>query len=184
MFIVTLSFVLALAGYAVMCHGMIRAGIVQPVSATLMWFALDALAAWVSYRQGGSYLLPAGYALGCVAAFGVTVCMRQWVFAKSDLFALGLVLICTYVWQASSGDAAIIASALAVLFAGLPLMIMYWKNPKLGSLPVWVIFSLANGLGLAGAQGWAIDQWFFPVCALTGSLGTIIIIARKYAKKN
>jgi hypothetical protein len=144
-----------------------------------MWLALDGIAAAASYKQGGNYLLPAGYTAGCIITLAVTAYTRRFAFAKSDIWVFVLVFICATVWLTSSGDATIIASALAVLIAGFPLMILYWRDPRQGSPLVWIIFTGANLCGLIGHQGWGLDQWFFPVCALTGSISTLVLIIRR-----
>lgn len=178
------SFVLAVTAYLVLCYGILFKDAVQPMSATLLWFVLDGLAAWTEYKSGGSGLLPLGYVVGCVAAAGASIWKKKVTFAKSDSWVVLLVLVCVIVWRYGGSEAGLIASSLAVFVAGIPLLLHYAKRPEDGQLSAWLVFSVANVLGLIGglSKGQALENWFFPVCALTGSTLTIALISRKWKR--
>lgn len=178
------SFILAVAAYLILCYGILFKDAVQPMSATMLWFVLDGLAAWTEYKSGGSGLLPLGYVVGCVAAGVATIWKGKVTFAKSDLWVTLLVLFCVAVWLIVGSVAGLIASSLAVFVAGIPLLIHYDKRPEDGHLSAWLVFSVANVLGLIGglSKGHSLENWFFPVCALTGSTLTVALISRKWKR--
>jgi hypothetical protein len=177
---VILSFTIALLGYSRMWYGMVRTGIVQPLSATLLWLALDSIAAGAAFMQGGNYLLATGYAVGCSVTLCITIYKKSFAFSINDLWVSVLVIICGSAWLLSSGDMAIIASALAILIATIPLMLLYWKDPSKGDITAFVIFTVSNVCGFAGATSLKLDQWFFPACCLLGSVATLgILLFRK-----
>ncbi len=173
------SFVLAVLAYGILCYGVLFKGAVQPLSSILLWFALDGLAAWTAYRSGGNWLLAAGYTLGCLAAVLASIYKGHTAFVKSDLWVTMTVIVCVVVWLSVGNLAGLVASSTAMFIAGVPAMIYYAKQPQDGQLAVWLIFCLANAIGLAGRQGDALEDWIFPVLALAGSGIVTILIARK-----
>jgi hypothetical protein len=165
------SFGIAVLAYIILCYGILFKGAVQPLSATLLWLLLDGLAAWTAFSSGGNWLLAAGYTVGCALAAVASIYRGKTDFSKSDLSVAALVVICIVVWLGIGNIAGLIASSMAVFIAGVPTMIHYAHRPEEGQLSVWLLFSLANFIGLVGGlrQGYALENWFFPVCAIAGS---------------
>lgn len=172
--------ILALVGYGWLCYGTLFKGVVQPLSATLLWAALDGLAAWTAFDANGNWLLPAGYTAGCMAAIAVTVYKRHTQFLRSDAWIGGLVLICVAVWLGVGNLAGLIASSVAVFIAGVPAMIHYAKKPEEGVFGVWVLFSVAAIFSLLGRKSDLIEDWIFGVFALLGAGLITLIIGRKF----
>jgi hypothetical protein len=177
-----LSFGLALLGYAILVFGILFRGAIQPISATLLWLLLDALAAWTAYSEGGNYLLAAGYTVGCLVAALATLYVGKISFQKSDFWIAGLVVACVMMWYGAGNLAGLVASSLAVFIAGLPALILYWRRPQDGLMSVWAIYTIANAVGLYGGwlKGTTLENLVFPLFAVSGSLIGMILIARKY----
>jgi hypothetical protein len=181
--VLILSFSLAVLAYIILTLGILFRGVVQPLSATLLWFALDGLAAWTAYSSGGNWLLAAGYTTGCVLAGAATVYRRKVSFVRSDLWVTAMVVICIVVWLSVGDVAGLVSSSLAVLIAGLPAMFHYLKRPRDGQLSVWLIFTVANLVGFIGRKGNTLEDWVFPVFAIAGSGSiTIVLLLRKRSK--
>lgn len=173
-----LSFGLAVVAYVILCHGILFKNAVQPLSTTLLWFVLDALAAWTAFVSNGNWLLAAGYATGCVMAIIVTIYRGHTQFVKSDLWATAMVAACVIVWLTVGDLAGLIASSLAMFIAGVPAIIHYAARPQDGQLSVWLLFSTANLIGLLGRGGNAIEDWVFPAFALAGTLIVSALLLR------
>ena len=173
------SFALGVLAYSILCYGILFKGAVQPLSATLLWFALDGLAAWTAYRSGGNWLLAAGYTFGCLAAVLASIYKGNTTFVKSDCWITVMVIICGVVWLSVGDIAGLVASSTAMFIAGVPAMIYYARQPRDGQLLVWLIFCLANVIGLVGRQGNTLADWIFPIFALAGSGIVTLLIARK-----
>lgn len=178
------SFILVILGYSILCYGTAYKDAVQPISATILWLVLDTLAARTAYESGASVMLPLGYVVGCVATIIITLWVKKAAFAKSDLWIAVMVGVCICVWLGIGSLAGLIASSLAVFIAGVPLLFHYAKFPEEGQISTWLIFTAANIAGLVGglSNGNELENWIFPVCALTGSLLTVSFIARKWLK--
>lgn len=182
--VLIVSFALAVLAYVILCWGILFKGAVQPLSATLLWLMLDSLAAWTAFSSNGNWLLAAGYTVGCAMAAVATIYRGKVSFVRSDLWITALVVICVAVWLGVGDVAGLVASSLAVFIAGLPALIHYTKRPRDGQLSVWILYSVANLVGLVGRNGNALEDWIFPAFAIAGSGSiTIILLLRKKQSK-
>ena len=174
--------VLALSMYVPLCIQLWTGKISQNLATFILWGLLDGIAAGSIYLQGGNYLLPAFYVLGCIAVIASIIKARCVRWTRIETVTAIMVLVCIVVWYFVGNMWATIVSTLAVATAGIPQLIDTWRRPEESAPFTYVGFTVANLLTVVAGKDWSIAERFYPgVCTIL-TLAFVVLAFRKFQR--
>lgn len=174
---------LALAMYLPLCISMLKAGVKQNLATFLLWGILDAIAAGSSFLEGGNYMLPTFYVLGCISVIACIVRIGNIQWTLVEWLCSALVVICIVVWSFLGNEPAIVVSTIALAIAGLPQLWDTWRRPHEAAPLIYLGFTVANGLTVLAGKDWTIAERFYPsVCTVLTTL-FVLFAARRWFQK-
>ena len=143
-----------------------------------MFAVLDYITAWMLWSEGGNWLLPLFFALGCTSISILLLYARAVRWGKFEGFTLLLVFLVCLVWVFYGNTIGAIAGVIANVTAGAPQFKDSWKIPDARLIPIWLIFLVANTCVFFGGEGWGreafIEERLYPL--LLGLFGAVISI--------
>lgn len=147
--------------YIPICIGIYKGRVKQNFASWMLWTMLDAIAMTAAFLQHGNYKLQAGFTLGSIAVTIFLVVKKQVKWTKFETFVSFLVLICLCVWYFVGNDAGIIASVIALIFAGIPQAKSTFIKPEETPTIPFLLFSLGGLFSFLGGIDWSIKEKLF-----------------------
>lgn len=151
----------------------------QSFTSYALWSALDFIAAYAIYVQGGNYWLPFLYAVGAGLASVSLLLKKNFSWSNLDWLVVILVIICVAIQYQVGAFQAMVASVLSLAIASVPQVLDTYKNPKNTPSVVYSIFCLANITSLIGAKSFALEQTLYAGSALIICLIITLLSFRK-----
>jgi len=154
----------------------------QSFTSYALWSALDFIAAYSIYLQGGNFWLPFLYAIGAGSTSISLLIKKYFSWSKVDSIVVILVIICVVIQYQIGPFSAMIASVLSLTIASVPQAIDTYKNPKNTPTLIYVVFSLASLISLLGAKSFALEQTLYATSALVCCVTITLFSLRKNPK--
>lgn len=165
--LVWVSVALSIVVYKRLIGQIVRSTTKQSFATWSLWTVLDVIALVTTLIQEGNFLLLVLYVMAGTVISLIILRYQGFSWDRFDLVVLALVIICMCVWAGSGPYWATIASTTAVFIAGFPLIKMAFQKPHDQDLVIWIGFTAANALSIAGGKEWSVPERFYPaVCTL------------------
>ncbi len=127
-------------------------------STFLLWSMLAWITCGTLFRQKVNFAIPLVYACGATITTAILVYKGKVAWTSMDLFVAFLVGCCIYFWMTKGDVWAFVASVLAAVIAGIPFIIVTWKNPDMSPIIANTSFLVANTFGFLSAKTWKIED--------------------------
>ena len=138
----------------------------QSFTSYALWSALDFIAAYAIYLQGGNFWLPFLYAIGAGLASASLLIKKNFSWSNLDSFVVGLVIICIIIQYQIGEFWSMVASVASLTIASIPQVIDTFKKPENTPSVIYIVFCLANTISLLGAKSFALEQVLYAASAL------------------
>lgn len=129
---------------------------------SLTTFGLWATLAWISsitiLKQKADPSVPIVYGVGSSSTAIALLIKGRYLWSTLDTIVAVLVLVCAVLWLTSGPRWALIMSIVAGTIAGIPFVIMTWKNPEMSPVIANTGFLITNILALASAKAWTVED--------------------------
>ncbi len=150
-----------------------------------LWAALDGIVAAAIMSKGGSFLLPAIYAVGSSGTtFFILRSGKKSSWTMIETLVIFLVLASMTIWYLYGGKVATIAGTIAMVIASIPQLVDAWKKPKEMPILVFTSYLVANSLVTAGGKSWSIEERFYPVSAVLVCFLFVVFSVRRFWLKS
>jgi hypothetical protein len=138
--------------------GMILIRKIDPTSPASwgMWMILDGLLTGASYFAAPAelrWILPAAWTLGAFVVMIACVIRGEFSWGLRETFCAALAGVAAYFWMTINAEAGVVAGAVAITVAGIPLFTDMWKCPNRGLLPPALVTCVACTLFIVSAYG-------------------------------
>ncbi len=177
------SAVLALALYVPATINIWRGTLKQSLATFVLWGILDGINAVSTFLADGNYLLPAAYTFGCTWVIVAIIKARIFAWSSFETICTGLVVVCMIAWALLGNEAAIVASTIAVIIAGLPQLRLTIEEPESAAPLLYLGFVAANGLGVLAGTDWSIEQRFYTGACLVYTFVVLAFAMRRWFPK-
>ena len=142
---------------------------------SLSTFALWAILGWITsftmLKQGANPAVPLIYTIGATSTAILLLVKGKYGWSQFDFIIAGLTALCVILWLRAGARKALILSVVAAGIAGIPFVVMTWKDPASSPVLGNAGFLLTNLLSLAAAKAWTLEDRLFSavntiLCAL------------------
>lgn len=151
----------------------------QSFTSYALWSALDFIAAYSIYVQGGNFWLPFLYSIGAGLASISLLIKKNFSWSNLDWFVVFLVIVCVVIQYQVGSFSTMIASVFSLFVASVPQIIDTYKNPKNTPSLIYTVFCLANAVSLLGAKSFALEQILYAGSALAICITITLLSLRK-----
>lgn len=134
----------------------------QSFTSYALWSALDLIAAYSIYLQGGNFWLPFLYAIGAGLASISLLFKKNFSWSTLDSFVVFLVIVCMVIQYQIGEFWSMIASIVSLTVASIPQVLDTFKQPKNIPTKIYFVFCTANLVSLLGAKSFALEQVLYP----------------------
>jgi hypothetical protein len=150
-------------------------------STYFIWFVLNLIICSALILEKGNYLLSLTYmVLNLTIALMILNVERKVKFLAWEKFVILLSLACMVIWYLTNGAYAVVAASIAFVVAGIPQLIVVYRNPQLTSSLVWFLATVAALFSVLAGANWSIVERFYPASIFVfGSVGLIIWFIQK-----
>ncbi len=178
---ITISIIIGIIPQLMVMRGIYKKTMKLSFSTYFVWFLLNLIICTASIIGHGNYFLSLTYvSLNLIIALMVLSRERKIVFPNWEKFVIVLSILCMMVWYLTNGIYAIIFASIASFVAGVPQLVMVYKNPRLTSPLVWVLGTLAPLFSVFGGTNWSIVERFYPMTFFTyGVCGFFILFIQR-----
>ncbi len=184
--------VVAAVTYVFLCIGVVM-GTPQSFPTWILWAFIDVIAAISIASKGGSFLLPAVYAVGSVfVSIAILVTFRKFEWTWIETMIAGLVVACLVIYGIFGGIIGTVTATISVGIAGVPQFGEFWGKPEKNSWQVLVVylgFLASNFLTALGSKEISIQDIYYPLfCTITCAgvvyaIGRGVILKRKLSQE-
>jgi hypothetical protein len=146
-----------------------------------MWMFLDAILTGASYFSAPTelrWILPSGWTLGALAVALACVIRGEFSWTWRETLCAVSAGVAAYFWMSMNAEAGVIAGAIAITLAGVPLLVDMSKTPNRGLLPVPIVTCVACTLFIISAHGSFVGV-FLPAASLVYNAALIGLLLRK-----
>lgn len=147
----SISIIISLFMNIPFCRAILNGETVNPLT-TILWMTLDLIAGAIAYTEGGVWVIPISFSVGCALILACSIKMGDRIqFGRFEKMVLILIALCGIVWATSTSELAFIANLAILFIAGLPLVRDAWRNPNKTPTRLWLINVACNTCALIGA---------------------------------
>ena len=121
-----------------------------------MWMILDGILTGAAYFAAPTklqWILPAGWTLGALGVTSACLIRGKFSWGRDETLCAVLVGVAVCFWQTVNAEAGVVAGAVAITIAGIPLLTDMWKAPNRGLLPVPVVTCTTCVLFIVSSYG-------------------------------
>lgn len=149
-----------------------------------LWASLDGLMLYHASQnpEGANLPIIAGFTTGSALTAIILLIKKQWSWGPMEWFVSFLIVICLYVKYNYEHNTTTIATATALMLAGVPLLIDTIKRPNAVPTLVWLIFAIGSTVAFFGKTSWELDQWLFSGTSMIYTSIITILSMRKPRK--
>lgn len=128
-----------------------------------LWAILDGIMLYHAAQnpEGANLPIIAGFTIGSAFTAIVLLVKVEFSWEKTEWIVTFLIIVCLYVKYNYNHDTMTIATATALMLAGVPLLIDTYKKPNTVPTLVWGIFAVGSTIAFFGKTSWALDEWLF-----------------------
>lgn len=181
---ITLSIIIGIIPQLMVMWGIYKKTMKLSFSTYFVWFLLNLIICIASIIGHGNYFLSLTYvSLNLVIALMVLSRERKVSFPAWEKFVIALSVLCMIIWYLTNGIYAIIAASIASFVAGVPQLVVVYKNPRLTSPLVWLLGTLAPLFSVFGGANWSIVERFYPMTFFIYGLFGLIILFMQMKKQ-
>lgn len=123
-----------------------------------LWAALAWITGFTMLKQGANPSIPMIYGTGSTLTALVLLFKGKYQWTVMDTVIAILVLVCIILWKTRGAKWALILSVAASMIAGIPFVVMTWKNPTVSPIIPNTGFLLANIFSFAAAKAWTLKD--------------------------
>lgn len=160
--------------------------LIKKISATSpaswgMWMILDGILTGASYFAAPTklqWILPAAWTFGAVAVMIACIVRGKFTWGWNETLCAVLASVAAYFWLTVNAEAGVVAGAIAMTIAGIPLFVDMWKCPNRGLLPPALVTCVACVLLFVSAYG-SFSGVFLPIVSFSYNAVLIVILLRK-----
>lgn len=163
------------SAYIPLTIAIVRGEARQSFAAFFLWGLLDTVAAVSAMLVHGNFWLATTNAAGTFFIASLLIYKKQFFWSRTETFTCVLVALCVGVWHLAGHTAAIVASSVAVVIAGLPQMAHTRREPNGTPVAVYLTWLAANIISFFGGRDWSIDERFYATCGMILCLSILII---------
>lgn len=164
-----------------LCIKISKGKIEQNFASWILWGILEAIVAASIIAQHGNFLLPICYSVGClIIAIAIAVKSKTISWSWFENMIAGLTIICMIVWGIAGDWFATIFSTIAVVIAGVPLLVDCYKNPWGNPFLIYSGFFVANSLSTAGGNEWSVQERLYPAACTIFTILVLLFVVRKF----
>jgi hypothetical protein len=120
-----------------------------------MWLVMDLILLVTTYLAGKEIWLALAYVVGCAPMAFANFKMGEWKWRNRESFSFFLAALATCIWLAIGAEEGMVAGAVAMVTAGLPLYIDLVGQPERETFPIWGITTYACICTLV-PSGWVV----------------------------
>ncbi len=180
---ILISTVVAFCLYIPLTVQIWRGDVKQNLVSWILWFLLDGIVGVALLVQGGNYVLPLAYSAGCLVTVICILKHREYSWGCFEKLVVILVGICLAIWYFSGPWLATIATTLAVVTAGLPLLADTFKAPDKAPLLIFVGYFFVNTLSTIGGKEWSVEERLYPSANGAFCLCLVLFALRRFKRK-
>lgn len=130
----------------------------QSFTTYALWAALNFIAAYALYAQGGNFWLALLFAIGGTSAAISLLLKKCFSWGKLETFVVVLVFVCIGVQYVLGDFWAMIASVFSLTVASIPQIINTYQNPHHTPTKIYTVFAIASFVSLLGAKSFALEE--------------------------
>lgn len=149
-----------------------------------LWATLDGIMLYHAAQnpEGANLPIIAGFTIGSAVTAIILLAKGKFSWGKTEWIVTFLIIVCLYVKYNYSHNTMTIATATALMLAGIPLLLDTWKKPDTVPTRVWGIFAVGSIIAFFGKTSWALDEWLFSG---TSAIYTtvIVLLSRREPRK-
>jgi hypothetical protein len=123
-----------------------------------LWAALAWITGFTMLKQGANPVIPMVYGTGSTLTALVLLFKGKYQWTMMDTVIAILVLVCIILWKTRGTKWALILSVVASMVAGIPFVIMTWKNPMGSPIIPNLGFLATNIFSFAAAKAWTLED--------------------------
>jgi len=146
-----------------------------------MWMILDGLLTGASYFTAPTellWILPAAWTLGALVVTIACVFRGKFSWGWRETLCAVLAGVAAYFWQTVNAEAGVVAGAIAITIAGIPLFTDMWKCPNRGLLLPALVTCVACVLFIVSTYGSFVGV-FLPATSFVYNAILAVFLLRK-----
>lgn len=144
----------------------------------MMWFVLDVIILGSNIATGKPYLLALGFTIGAAPNLLLHLKRGAWKWTGVETFSACGASIATVLWLVWGGEAGVVAGALAMNFASLPVLRDLWRCPDRTVFPLFAFTAVAGFITLLGTWPWTIGGSFFAGSSTIANTALALVVLR------
>lgn len=172
------------SAYLIGMYYIIRKNKYPSFASYALWAILDGIMLYHAAQnpEGANLPIIAGFTIG--SAFTAIVLLAKGAFSwgKTEWIVTFLIIVCLYVKYNYSHNTMTIATATALMLAGVPLLIDTFKKPDSVPTSVWVLFAIGSIVAFMGKKSWALDECLFSGTSAIYTTVIVLLSMRKPRK--
>ncbi|MEI8339599.1 MAG: hypothetical protein WCF94_02955 [bacterium] len=126
-----------------------------------LWSMLNLITAYTTYKKKANPSIPLVYGSGATLTAIVLLFKGRCQWSTLDSVVAALVITCLLLWKIKGDKWALISSTLAAAIAGIPFLVVIWKNPEISPVLPNALFTLTNLLSFFAADKWTVEDRLF-----------------------
>jgi len=151
----------------------------QNIVTWILWFLLDVVVMLSIIASGNKRpWLAMSFVFGAFSVSLILISKGMWKWGLVETLAVSGCVFSLIVWKAIGPKAAIIASTMAMLIAGLPATYDAWMFPNPASWWLWTGVAFGGLLNIFGAKGWTIQDSFLPIGSFLYNILMTVLVLR------
>jgi len=144
----------------------------------MMWALLDCLLLINTIRNGQPIWLPFGWVVGATVTSIALGIRGTWHWTRRETFSLACATIAATVSVLMSGRGGLVASVIAMIAAGMPILIDNLTRPVKATFMLWLVTVISCVISLLGSD-WSFDGTVLQWSSLTYNVLMAAIVIRK-----
>lgn len=124
----------------------------------ILWSFLAGIACYNLIKEKGSWGIAAMYTAGATSVAVTLICKGRMAWSNIDTLIAILVAICVYLSKTKGPKWGLIASVAAGVIAGIPFIILTWKNPATSPIIPNAGFLIGNSLSFFAGKTWKMED--------------------------
>lgn len=126
-----------------------------------LWSMLNFITAYTTYKKKANPSIPIIYGSGATLTAAILLCKGRCQWSNLDSAVAVLVVVCLLLWKIKGEKWALVSSTLAATIAGIPFLVIIWRNPEMSPVLPNALFTLTNLLSFFAADKWTVEDRLF-----------------------